>query len=120
MDVDGMAAAFTKQAAAMGLQMSNQVDALHARLGAESLSDHRDAGELLFRECTIGFQDQLDRVTKVRSRFFECFALRVRARQFLDERDIAPFGSFPEDGRQFQGEWLGFHGLNVQEDPADV
>ena len=104
----------------MGFQVPNQVDALHARLGAEPLANDRHAGEFLFRECAIRLEDQLDRFTQVRARVLERLALRVRAWQFLDEGDIAPFRGLTEDGRQFQGEWLGFHGLNVQTSLADV
>jgi hypothetical protein len=115
-----MAAALTKQAAAMGFQMPNQIDALHARLGAQSLSNHHHTGELLFRERAICLEDQLDRFPQVRSRFVERFALGVRARQFLNEGDVASFWGLTEDGCQFEREWLGFHDLNVPRSPADV
>ena len=119
-NVHRMAAAFTKETAAMGFQMPNQIDALHARLGAESLANDRYPGKFLFCQRAIRLQDQLDRFPQVRTRFVERLALGVRARQFLDEGDVAPFGGLSEDSRQFEREWLGFHDLNVSQCPADV
>ena len=85
----------------MRFQMSNEIDALHA-LGAESLPNHDDTSEFFFRQRAIGFEHQFDRFTKIRSRFVKRFALRIRARQFLDERDVSPLWGFPEDGGQFE------------------
>ena len=52
-----MAAAFAKETTAMGFQVPNQVDALHARLGAEPLANYGHAGEFLFCERTIRMED---------------------------------------------------------------
>ena len=104
----------------MGFQMPNQIDALHARLGTQTLSNHRDAGEFFFHERAIRLRDQFDRFPQVRARFLEGLALGVRARQFLDERDVAALRRLAEDGRQFKREWLGFHGSNVPISLADV
>jgi hypothetical protein len=85
-----MAATFPQEAAAMSFQMPNQIDALHARLGAQPLPNHGDTSEFFFRQRAIGVEHQFNRFTKIRSRFVERFALRIRAGQFLDERDVPP------------------------------
>jgi hypothetical protein len=115
-----MAAAFAEKTAAMRLQVSKEVDTFHVSSGTEPLADDGDSGELLLREGAIGLQDQLDCFAKIRPGLVEGIALGVRARELLNEGDVAAFGGFTENGGQFEREGLLFHGLNLPKRSADV
>ena len=55
-----MAATFPQQPTPLGFQVPHEIDALHARLGAEPLPNHRDARELLLGQRPVGLEDQLN------------------------------------------------------------
>src|SRR5689334_9686015 len=55
----------------------------------EQLPDHRLAFDGFRAQLAIGFEDELDRLLKVSASLVQCAALAVRAREFLDEGDVA-------------------------------
>ena len=73
--VDRMAAAFSEQATAMGFQMPDQVDALHARLSRQSLSDHAHADEVFLGQRSIRLEYEIDGLTQICTRLGKCLAL---------------------------------------------
>jgi hypothetical protein len=67
----------------------------------ERLSGNDLTDKISLCQLAIGVKDQLHSFPQIRTRFVESCALRVRARQFLDERDV-PFRHFDEDGGKVQ------------------
>jgi hypothetical protein len=106
-----MAAALTKKTTAMLFKMPDQVNPLHAANSGRQpkpFTNNLRAAEFLLCEKAIGFEYQANGFAEILASFVERFALRVRARKFLDKRDIAAFGRFLEDCCEF--EW---HGSSV-------
>jgi hypothetical protein len=72
--------------------MPDEVDPLQARLrggDAKRLANHVGAPQFLLGQSAIRFQNQRDSLSKVGPCLIERLALRVRAWQFLDERNVA-------------------------------
>lgn len=70
--------------------------------GGQYQSFPNDLGALqrVLAQLTVWVQDHRDSFPQIRARIFKSFPLRVRARQFFDERNIA-FGHFHVYSRQF-------------------
>src|SRR5687767_884584 len=97
-----MAAAFSKEATAIGFQMPKEIDSLHAGSRREALSDHRHSNEILLGKRTIGFQNEFYGLAEVRARLIKRIALGIRAGQLLHEGDVAALRGLAKHGSQFQ------------------
>ena len=78
------------------------------RRNDERLTNDVLALNRLFRKNPIGFEHQIDSFDEIRPRFFEADALRIGARQLLNEGNIT-LGHFAINGSQLHrkpdGEW---------------
>src|SRR5207244_2487616 len=77
----------------------------------ERLAHYVRSTQRLLRQLTVRLQHHPDRFLQIFTSFFQCFALGVRAGQFLDERSVA-LPKFSENGCQ-----LDFHADLVARNP---
>lgn len=68
----------------------------------QRFANHRRTGEVLLRQFAVGRKNKLHSLSQVCSCLVERVTLRIRAKEFLNERDVAAFGGFLENGTEFQ------------------
>ena len=69
---------------------ARSLDAWHGKATKSSISRCRGTVGVLASQSAVGFKHQGNRFLEVRAGFFEGCALRVRAREFLDEPHVLP------------------------------